>query len=753
MRPTGTTPTSGTPVPEAHDDLADALAQLTATGEILTAMGAFGPDLEAVLGAVVESARRLCRADAAQIYLLEDGAFRVAACRRRLRRLPRARGAAPAGRRPGTLSGRVAARPARPADRRRARRPGVRPAGRPAPRRASARSSACRCWSTTKSSASCRCGAARSTRSASAPSSWSRRSPRRPRSPSATSTWCGRCRAAPTSSPTRSSSSRRCGEVGHAVSSSLDLDEVLTTIVDPRGAALRHRRRVAARVRRRGARVPHPRRPTAPSPSCSRRCGGPASPWTARSSAGSAGTASRSSVADLERRRPRPAPAAPARRRLALAARRPDAARGRDRRRAGRPPAHARATSRPGHRRAAADLRQPVGAGDRQRAAVPRAGAQVRRSCRSRAGTSRSSWPACRHELRTPLNAVIGFSEVLLERMFGDLNERQDEYLRDILDVGPPPARAAQRHPGPVQGRGRPDGARAVDVLRRAARSSTAWPWSASERVAHGIALELEVDAGRRRHRGRRAALQAGRAQPAVQRGEVQPRRRPRSRCGPCATTTSCVVTVADNGHRHRAGGPGAHLRVVPAGRPLSRPERGHRPGADAVPADRRAVRRADVARQRGRASAARSASPSRCGDGAARDRGARRHGDAGPVVVVVEDDRASLELLTLYLEGAGVQVGGRPRRRRRAGGGAATTTRRPSCSTSGCPAWTAGRCSRRSRPTRPPRRLPVVVVTMLDERAAGACARAPPSTSSSRSAATTCSARCAASASCRPAP
>ena len=40
------------------------------------------------------------------------------------------------------------------------------------------------------------------------------------------------------------------------------------------------------------------------------------------------------------------------------------------------------------------------------------------------------------HELRTPLNAVIGFSEVLLERMFGDLNDKQDEYLRDILDSG-----------------------------------------------------------------------------------------------------------------------------------------------------------------------------------------------------------------------------------------------------------------------------------------------------------------------------
>jgi signal transduction histidine kinase len=40
------------------------------------------------------------------------------------------------------------------------------------------------------------------------------------------------------------------------------------------------------------------------------------------------------------------------------------------------------------------------------------------------------------HELRTPLNAIIGFSEVLGDRMFGELTEKQDEYLRDIMESG-----------------------------------------------------------------------------------------------------------------------------------------------------------------------------------------------------------------------------------------------------------------------------------------------------------------------------
>jgi signal transduction histidine kinase len=40
------------------------------------------------------------------------------------------------------------------------------------------------------------------------------------------------------------------------------------------------------------------------------------------------------------------------------------------------------------------------------------------------------------HELRNPLNSILGFSQVLLEKYFGPLNEKQESYVKDIHESG-----------------------------------------------------------------------------------------------------------------------------------------------------------------------------------------------------------------------------------------------------------------------------------------------------------------------------
>ena len=64
------------------------------------------------------------------------------------------------------------------------------------------------------------------------------------------------------------------------------------------------------------------------------------------------------------------------------------------------------------------------------------------------------------HELRTPLNAIIGFSQVLRERMFGELNEKQEEYLDDILVSAYHLLSLINDVSGSLEGRGRSDRAR-----------------------------------------------------------------------------------------------------------------------------------------------------------------------------------------------------------------------------------------------------------------------------------------------------
>ena len=131
------------------------------------------------------------------------------------------------------------------------------------------------------------------------------------------------------------------------------------------------------------------------------------------------------------------------------------------------------------------------------------------------------------HELRTPLNAIIGFSEVLSEKMFGEVNEKQLEYLLDIhtsghhlltlindildlskIEAGRMELDLASDEPA--------DAARQLHDAGPRARQ----PTGAGARARHR---------GRRRRLGRRhPQAQAGRHQPAVERGQVHARRRQR---------------------------------------------------------------------------------------------------------------------------------------------------------------------------------------------------------------------------------
>ena len=83
------------------------------------------------------------------------------------------------------------------------------------------------------------------------------------------------------------------------------------------------------------------------------------------------------------------------------------------------------------------------------------------------------------HELRTPLNAIIGFSQVLQDEMVGPVNEKQAEYLDDIVSLGEPSALADQRRPRPLQGGG-------------GAGPARVHPFSLREAIERGVVMVRE---------------------------------------------------------------------------------------------------------------------------------------------------------------------------------------------------------------------------------------------------------------------
>ncbi len=61
------------------------------------------------------------------------------------------------------------------------------------------------------------------------------------------------------------------------------------------------------------------------------------------------------------------------------------------------------------------------------------------------------------HELRTPLHTIIGFSELLGEKLEGSLNDKQERFVEPHPSRLPAPAGTDQRHSGLEQDRGRTD--------------------------------------------------------------------------------------------------------------------------------------------------------------------------------------------------------------------------------------------------------------------------------------------------------
>ena len=176
------------------------------------------------------------------------------------------------------------------------------------------------------------------------------------------------------------------------------------------------------------------------------------------------------------------------------------------------------------------------------------------------------------HELRTPLNAVIGFSDVLLGGMFGDLNEPGGylgdilssgrhllELLNEILDLSKVEAGQMRLEPTVFSVPAALEYA-AVDGARAGRRG--------------GIDLTLDVADDVGLVESDELRFKQVVAQPRRQRREVHPRRRLGRRPGPPGGRRARGVRVRHR-HRHRARGPRADLRLLPAGRPGRAKEEG----------------------------------------------------------------------------------------------------------------------------------------------------------------------------------
>lgn len=172
------------------------------------------------------------------------------------------------------------------------------------------------------------------------------------------------------------------------------------------------------------------------------------------------------------------------------------------------------------------------------------------------------------HELRTPLNSIIGMSDILLEKYFGDINPRQEEYLRDIHESGHHLLSLINDvlDLSKIEAGHSPLERTEID-LRLLLENSLAIVRERAHR--QGINPLLPGPGRPPLDRGGRPEGQTGDLQPPLQRRQVHPRRGKGgdrgqgSRCGGWAVGGGLRL---GHRHRHRPGGSGEGLRRVRPG-------------------------------------------------------------------------------------------------------------------------------------------------------------------------------------------
>jgi hypothetical protein len=193
------------------------------------------------------------------------------------------------------------------------------------------------------------------------------------------------------------------------------------------------------------------------------------------------------------------------------------------------------------------------------------------------------------HELRTPINAILGYSSLLLEKIFGPLTEQQVssierthkagthllELVNDILDLSKIEAGKMELQ---------------IETVRFPDVIDDLFVTMAPFAEQHGVVLDLETESEPFTIVSDAAQAAADPPEPLLERHQVRRgtpgesglephRRQQRPRGG------------ERSGRRHPAGGPGEDLRGVRAARPRSR-DRRNGVGSPDLPPTRGAARR-----------------------------------------------------------------------------------------------------------------------------------------------------------------